>query len=292
LGQRRSTENLVVTNCLLATSCNAFKLGTESGGDFRNIAVSNCVISPLAGLRPPTSGIAILSVDGATIDGVAISNISMTGVRCPLFLRLGNRGRDMDTPTPGALRNVIISGIIANAATMPCALMGIPGHVIEGVTLKDLRLQFTGGSAPEQGRFDVPEQIAEYPDATKFANLPACSLYCRHASDIHFSGIRLSCQKPELRPAIVCDDVSGLVIESVEATAGRDSEALLSFRNVRDCLVRGCMPSDKTNVFLSVVGRESSGISLVANDFRRVKTPYKLGPDANLSPVLESANVR
>jgi len=27
--------NLAVTNCILTTNCNAFKLGTESGGDFR-----------------------------------------------------------------------------------------------------------------------------------------------------------------------------------------------------------------------------------------------------------------
>ena len=43
LGERRSCENITVTNCFLSTRCNGFKLGTESGGDFRRIAVSNCV---------------------------------------------------------------------------------------------------------------------------------------------------------------------------------------------------------------------------------------------------------
>ena len=37
LGYRRSTENLTVTNCVLTTACNCFKLGTESSGDFKKI---------------------------------------------------------------------------------------------------------------------------------------------------------------------------------------------------------------------------------------------------------------
>ena len=44
LGERRATEFLTVTNCILSTSCNAFKLGTESGGGFKYITVSNCVM--------------------------------------------------------------------------------------------------------------------------------------------------------------------------------------------------------------------------------------------------------
>jgi polygalacturonase len=77
LGVRRAVEYLAVTNCILVTNCNAFKLGTESGGGFKYITVSNCVIYNRATGRPPVSGIAIESVDGGDIDGVTISNISM-----------------------------------------------------------------------------------------------------------------------------------------------------------------------------------------------------------------------
>ena len=93
LGERRAVENLVVTNCYMATGCNAFKMGTESGGGFKRIAVSNCVMGVLPGKRPARSGIALESVDGAGVDGVVIDNIVMHGVRCPIFVRLGNRGR-------------------------------------------------------------------------------------------------------------------------------------------------------------------------------------------------------
>ena len=112
LGYHRSTEYLTVTNCQLATNCNAFKLGTESGGDFKYITVSNCVMFNRAIGRPPTSGISLETVDGANIDGITINNISMNNVRVPIFLRLGNRGRDMDKAVPGTLQNVIISNVM------------------------------------------------------------------------------------------------------------------------------------------------------------------------------------
>src|SRR5262249_21920256 len=61
LGYRRSTENLTVTNCVLTTACNCFKLGTESSGDFKNITVSNCAMysSPQLWKRKPSSGVSL-----------------------------------------------------------------------------------------------------------------------------------------------------------------------------------------------------------------------------------------
>ena len=38
LGKPRPTEHVTVTNCVLRTNCKNFKMGTESRGDFKNIA--------------------------------------------------------------------------------------------------------------------------------------------------------------------------------------------------------------------------------------------------------------
>src|SRR5207248_194307 len=75
LGRRYPTEHVAVSNCTLRTSANNLKLGTETSGDFRNIAFSNCTMLPREaatgiGTRRPISGLAIESVDGAHIDGV------------------------------------------------------------------------------------------------------------------------------------------------------------------------------------------------------------------------------
>jgi hypothetical protein len=290
LGQRRSTENLTVTNCVLATNCNAFKLGTESGGDFRNITVSNCVLFARPGMRPPVSGISLLSVDGAIIDGVTISNIAMTGVRCPLFLRLGNRGRDLEKPIPGDLRNVVISNVVADGAQWPCAIAGIPGHPVEGVTLDNLRLSYQGGGTREQSQVEVPEQVARYPSADMFGVLPAYGVWCRHARDLHLAGLRLRWQAPDLRSAVLCEDVSELAIDSLEARQAKEGAAVLRFRQVRDALLRGCRPEEGTGVFLEVSGAQSRVISLMTNDFSKVRKPVELAGDVPEQSVAEVAN--
>jgi polygalacturonase len=212
LGEKRSTENVTVTNCVLATNCNAFKLGTESGGDFRNIALSNCAFFARPNLKPPISGISLLSVDGSSIDGVTIDNVTMTGVRCPLFLRLGNRGRDLPKPVPGSLKNVVVNNLVAAGAQWPCTIAGIPGHPVEGVTFANSRITYAGGGAKRDGA--VPEHIAKYPSAEMFGNLPAYGLYARHVKDLDLSRVHFKCALPEARLAVVCEDVSGFKNDS------------------------------------------------------------------------------
>jgi hypothetical protein len=288
LGSRRSTENVTVTNCVLASNCNCFKLGTESGGDYRNITVSNCTMFSRSDTRPPISGISLLSVDGGIIEGVAIGNITMTDVRCPVFLRLGNRGRDMATPQPGTLRDVVVSNIVATGARWPSAVMGIPGHVIEGVTLSNFRIAYRGGGTPEESRLAVPEYIDKYPSADMFGAYPAYGLYCRHARELHLSAIHLRCESPDLRPAVVCDDVSRLVIDSLEAPAA--GSPVVGFRNVRNAIVRGCVPSQGTRQFLSVSGKDSARISLLANDFAGVGKVVESSDDTLPESVAEVGN--
>jgi polygalacturonase len=213
LGERHSTEDLAITNCSLASNCNAFKLGTESGGDFRNIAVSNCVMFARPGKRPPISGISLLSVDGSRIDGVAINNITMTDVRCPVFIRLGNRGRDLKKPEPGSIKNIVINSLVANNAEWPCTISGIPEHPVEGVTLSNFRIGINGGGAPDLRRLNVPEHIAKYPSAEMFGPLPANGLYCRHARDIRLTQFFVKPAAPDARDTVVCEDVAGVEVE-------------------------------------------------------------------------------
>ncbi|MFC2116918.1 glycoside hydrolase family 28 protein, partial [Bacteroidota bacterium] len=96
----RISENIVVTNCIISSHCNAIKCGTESSGGFRNITISNCIIRPsssptkIYGEFNGDGGIALEMVDGGIMENVSISNIVIEGPQVPLFIRLGNRGRE------------------------------------------------------------------------------------------------------------------------------------------------------------------------------------------------------
>jgi len=320
LGERRACENITITNCFLASVCYCFKLGTESGGDFKRIAVSNCVMTGLEGRGPASGGIALESVDGANIDGVTISNITMNNVQSPIFLRLGNRGRDMATPTPGSLKNVCISSVVAEDAGLACSVAGIPGYKVEDVTLSDVRVVYRGGTVLRPAREPVPENIDAYPDADMFGALPVYGLYCRHVSGLSLSNVQLLA-KPgfwrlavtdvtnvddrnldwrtdppggshpaPLGPALVCDDVSHLAIEVFQTRASDDGSPVIRLMNVRDANIRGSAAPEGTRTYLDVdgTGTETSDIRLMGNDLSRAKEA--VGGDPEIRKAVLKAN--
>lgn len=291
LGERRSCENITVTNCHLATESNAFKLGTESGGDFRHVAVSNCVLSGMANNEPARGGIALESVDGAHIDDVAVSNITMANVRAPVFLRLGNRGRDMATPVPGSLHNVVISDITASGASNTCSISGIPGHPVEGVTLANIRIAWKGGCPLSNPEESVPENIDDYPDPGMFDALPAYGFYCRHVEGLRMSNLDLRfddgfwridgketkhrfhwdadgvghpSKAAEPGYALFFDDVTHLDLSGLRARTAATGAGTIRMMNVRDTLLFGCAAPGVTH-FLEVQGPRSANIHLVSN---------------------------
>ncbi|MBN1346074.1 MAG: glycoside hydrolase family 28 protein [Phycisphaerae bacterium] len=304
LGKRRACENVAVTNCYLETACNAFKLGTESGGGFKRIAVSNCVMAGLKGHRPAISGIALESVDGGELDGVVVSNVTMVDVRAPIFIRLGNRCRDMARPEPGSLENVNISNVVATSASLTCSITGISGHPVEGVTLSNVRVTYKGGGPFRPSDQPVLEVADKYPCARMFDALPAYGLYCRHVAGLTLSNVQLLFEDGYWRltaedskktewitpsgvptpskpgrtgPALVCDDVSDLRIDGLRCRSSEEGDPLLRLVNVTDALVRGCVAPKDTKVFLEVRGPQTRDIALVGNVLTRAGKSLLLG---------------
>ncbi|MCA9436458.1 MAG: glycoside hydrolase, partial [Candidatus Omnitrophica bacterium] len=224
------TENVTVTNCVLSSHCNALKMGTESSGGFKNIAISNCVIRPsrdekaMGGRDEGLAGIALEIVDGGVMDGVTISNISIVGETVPIFIRLGNRGRQVtpvsEKPSTGLLRNVILSNIVATqTGNIGCSITGQPDHPVENVTLSNIRLEFAGGMDYEKTDREVPELPAQYPESVMFGHLPAYGFYCRHVDGLTFENLQVEYLAPDTRPALVCEDVQNLTVSDLQSEA-------------------------------------------------------------------------
>lgn len=228
------TEHVTITNCIVASHCNAIKAGTESSGGFRNIAITNCVVkrsevdTVLAGRREGLAGVALEIVDGGTLDGVVVSNLTVEATTAPIFLRLGNRARAprVGDPKPpvGTFRNVIISNIVARGASkMGCAIAGIPGHPIENVMLTDIRMEFEGGGTADLVERDVPEVEDQYPESTMFETLPAYGIFARHVAGLTLRNIQLDANTPDARPAVLLDDVHEWSFDRVTAKPSPDA---------------------------------------------------------------------
>jgi hypothetical protein len=294
LGVRRSTENLTVTNCVLTTACNAFKLGTEASGDFKNIVFSNCAIFARQELwkRRPRSGVSIEMVDGAVIDRVVVANLAMADVEAPIFIRLGNRGRAQPTPTPGQLQNVSIADICATGASLASSITGIPGHDVRQVTLKNVRLCARGGGTPEMARKPVPELEAKYPDADMFGGLPAYGLFCRHVEGLVLEDVKFHLEQPDARPAVIITQASNLDLRNLTAEPPSGEEPVLSLHDVGDTLLQGCRAQKGTKCFLQLGGAQTAQLRALGNDLSQAAMPFRLGKEVPEQALREEANLK
>jgi Pectate lyase superfamily protein len=266
---RRGVEHLTVVNCVLRTNCSNFKFGTESSGDLKNVAFSNVAMYPRDQGRRPISGIALESVDGANIDGVVISNVTMDGVQAPIFIRLGNRGRGLTPPVPGTVRNVSIQNVIARNATVTSSITGIPGHPVRRVTLGAVHLNMAGGQQ-EPLALEVPEHEAKYPEATMFGTLPSFGLYARHVDGLALTGLQTRSEAPDVRPNLIFDDLRDLTIDGLQAGSAAGAAPVVWMNDVADAFVRGAR-TVAADLFLRVTGARSSGIVLTGNDLSRAR---------------------
>ena len=229
LGYARVTENVTITNCQVSgydegtlldgtykrdfrnangtfSPTGRIKFGTESNGGFKNITVSNCVFDY-------SRGLALEAVDGALLEDVTISNITMRDIsNSPIFLRLGSRNRGPKESTKvGAMRRVNISDVVVyNADTKYASIIsGIPGHMIEDVRLSNIRVYAKGGGTKEQAALEPAERENVYPEPSMFGDLPAYGFFIRHIKGLQMRDVEVSYLSPDLRPPFVLNDVIG-----------------------------------------------------------------------------------
>lgn len=286
----RPTTDVVVTNCVLSTLCNALKLGTETNGGFQNISISNCSIydTRLAGLT-------LQIVDGGTLDRVTVSNLSMKNVTAPIFLRLGDRGRPyrQGDPRPGMgkWRNVVISNVQATGAgPTGCAIAGLPSHPVENCTLSNIRLSFQGGGTRRDAARAIPENPQTYPEYRMFGTLPAYGFFCRHARNLTLRDIELGFEKPDERPALVCQDVEGLTLAGASLGALEQGEPPVWLDEVRDALIQGCRVPAAVRNYLRLTGAQTARVSLLGNDFGRAGRVLEAGPEVPAGAIFTSGN--
>lgn len=234
-------RKIVVRGCKVSSNTAPLKFGTSSRGGFIDVKVSNCYF-----YNSPMGAIKLQLVDGGRLENVDISRIVMQDVGCPIFIRLGDRGKtynsgDKNKPPVGTLKNIRISDVVAEVtiedrekATRaayknikaedapeiterekskagPIMITGIPGYYIEDVTLQNIKISFPGYGTTEDAKRKVPEDIDRYPEQFFFGVLPSWGAYIRHAKNIEFVDVELEARTPDARKRIHLEDVDGFV---------------------------------------------------------------------------------
>jgi hypothetical protein len=217
--------------------------------------------------------LALEAVDGAHIEDVAISNITMRDVsNAPIFIRLGSRMRAPEGTPIGSIRRVTISNVVAYDADprYGSIISGIPDHDVEDIKLNDIRILYRGGlnldqvakqpadlvntfffrasgGVPPREAFDTPEREKEYPEPSMFGMLPAYGFFIRHAKGIELTNVQVGFMQEDKRPAFVLDHVNGVDFQHVKAQKATGVSTIV-LKNVENFTARGCTPIPDTQV--------------------------------------------
>ena len=221
-------ENFAITNCIFRSLWAGIRLGPETAGDMRNIAVSNCVFDGC------NDGLKIQVCNDITFEDLQFTNLSMRNVVRPIFMTNNhfNMSCDVKTvrPASGRLRRVLFSGINAVMAKREGdalfegynAITGLFNAPIEDITLRDVHIVAHGtGTAAQGRRSDVPElleYLSFYPEAPAYKGvLPAANLYIKNAANVHIADCTLACANPDGRYAVCAENTPGLKINGTKA---------------------------------------------------------------------------
>lgn len=293
-------QNVVISDCILRSRTNAIKAGTESSGGFQDITITNCILkrslidSGFSGRSEGLAGIALEIVDGGTLDRVTISNIAIEDMAAPIFLRLGDRARPFrvrqEKAAIGAFRNVKISNITAtHAGRNGCSILGIKGRDIENVSISNVFIHFDGGGGKAQADAEYPENDADYPESTRYGDLPAYGFYCRHVNGLTLRDVELAYGLEEDRPPLFFDDVKNLHLFHFKGQVDSGAAGLMRLRTCQNVSVSECFPQT-TPVFMRLE-KNCRHINLLGNDFTQVQKLFSLDETMDMSALNVAHNL-
>lgn len=225
-------KDIVVRNCVARSSASGIKFGTVGQGGFVNIHLSNITVYDTF-----RSAFTIQAVDGAITKNITVDSLKVYNTGNIIFLRIGDRWTARGTKTVSTMEDIKITNVYAELTEgkpdagydyegpiedqprniSPCIIMGLPGHDIKNVTLKNVEIVSPGGGnrqfayrGTSAADLDsIPEMPAKYPEFSQWKELPAWGFFNRHAENIVFENVTLKAEKIDYRPAIVNVDVKG-----------------------------------------------------------------------------------
>ena len=158
------------------------KLGTETNGGYRNIAIRNIVVKPsddqsslFFGRPRGTSALSLEIVDGGLMENVSVDGMTITGTESPIFVRLAHRGRGWtfskngadafvlqnvqggnegatrsqkpdSVLTVGRMRGIYINNVRArDCGNYGWSISGLPDHPVEDVHVSNVSIHHSGG---------------------------------------------------------------------------------------------------------------------------------------------------
>ncbi len=237
LGAKLPNGHVTVTDSTLkAGCCNALMFGSETCGDFTDYQFQNIRIN-----GANKSGLGLVSMDGANISDVHYRDITMTGVRSPIFQKISTRKRCGNNPGVGHISNITYDNITATGASpsLTPTLWGESGsNHISGVTFTNVNITVPGGS-PAIATTVPSNNVTNY-DPSSIGTRPAYGWYLHNADNIRFVNSSVRFATNDDRPAVIANGGGPVRFDRFTAQRGSSSAYDVGFQTVNGyCVTNG-----------------------------------------------------
>ena len=299
-----SCQFVTVTNCVFSTRWSVFRFG---GGDVKNIAVSNCIIYETYG-SPIKIGAGRM-----TLENLSFSNLILQDVTGPISINFSGRNRNEDGGADAApaafVRNLSFNNIRASVVAEPSMSymdMVTIGHVfpgeqhscitlnglgdawIENVTFNDVHVTYAGGGTAElAAKRNIPQTSREYFGVWSEEPFgpPAYGLFARNVKGLTLHNVRFTVAKPDLRPAVVLDNVQDAAIHGLNVQGHPEAESVLRFTRVKDALLSASRVLTPAAAFLQLEGDANANVIVDGGDLTKATAPVALKAGATNAAV-------
>ena len=292
----RPCRNVTITNCVFRSQWAGIRIGLLSRGDFENVTVSNCVFTDIQ-----DSGLKIQMCEGAVMRNMTFSNLVMHNVPRPIFMTFCQQRACVDAPRElapmKAMRGFLFSDIMVDSGDCgkdsAIVITGLPGHPIEDVSLRGIRLVTGGGGSAADGaasslpEFDPTTLRDWWPEYYLFNRpVPCHGMYARHVRGLSISDVAIRPAHPDDRPALVMDDVSELSIAGLQMAGTGAGESLLRLHNARNAFITGCILPNGEQPFVRIDGGDSANIRISNTASAGVRELVSFGQDVDRTTIL------
>jgi len=185
------------------------------------------------------------------------------------------------------VRNIVFSNIRGNVVAEPrrhediafdqkwrpgetrtCVTLNSFGEsYLENITLSNIHLTFEGGGTATEAQLrDVPNVAGEY---FEIGARPAHGIYARNVRGLTLDNIRIETSTPDLRPAVVLDNVADASVTGITTQGNTNGPSVLRCINTTDTLISAPRLLTPAAVYLAVEGSRSADITLEGGDIRK-----------------------
>jgi hypothetical protein len=228
LGAKLPNGNVTVTDShLSAVCCNALMFGSETCGDFTNYRFSRITIT-----GANKSGLGLVSMDGTNVSDVHYSDITLSGVRSPIMLKVGTRRRCGNNPGIGSISNITYTNITGRGASpsfSPTIMGAGPNNRVSNVTFNNVHLTVPGGNGTMST--NPPSNDPNNYNPNSIGTRPAFGWYIRYASNIRFNNSSVRFASNDGRPAVIANNSTGIAFDDFVAQRGSNSPFDVGFQS-------------------------------------------------------------